>query len=101
MSDPTCYQRAQKGYDVIAAFSNGGMDYDDALAELLQNLMHWAEADGQNFDNELQRATQHYIAQRAEEAGIEDIDAETAYWDGYEQGYEAAKAEMINNEHPS
>jgi hypothetical protein len=37
-----------------------GTDRDDALADLLGDLMHLADRDGYDFDRELKRARQFY-----------------------------------------
>ena len=45
-----------------------GADIEDALGDLLANLMHWADARGYAFELALQRAGDHYTAECAEEA---------------------------------
>ena len=42
---------------------------EDALGDLLGDLMHWADAKGFNFELALLRARHHYEAERAEGAG--------------------------------
>jgi hypothetical protein len=42
-----------------------GADFDDALADLLGDLMHWADRNAITFDDELSRARMHYEAETA------------------------------------
>jgi hypothetical protein len=35
-------------------------DREDAVSDLLADLMHWCDRHGRNFDNELRRALYHY-----------------------------------------
>ncbi len=37
-----------------------GADREDALCDLLCDLMHWCDRNGQDFDRELARARNHY-----------------------------------------
>ncbi|NQW81313.1 MAG: hypothetical protein HQ445_09085 [Polaromonas sp.] len=43
------------------------VDREDALSDLLANLMHWCDRNEQCFDNELRRGRNHYLAETAEE----------------------------------
>lgn len=45
-----------------------GTDYEDALGDLLTDLMHWADARQFDFEAALIRAQDHYRAECAEEA---------------------------------
>lgn len=42
-----------------------GTDKADALADLLGDLMHWADYNGADFGAELQRAATHYAEETA------------------------------------
>lgn len=42
-----------------------GTDFEDAVSDLLANLMHWCDRAGQDFDQELRRARSHYAAETA------------------------------------
>lgn len=37
-----------------------GTDLEDAVSDLLADLMHWCDRHGSDFDHELQRARYHY-----------------------------------------
>lgn len=37
-----------------------GADLQDAVSDLLGDLMHWCDHQGQDFENELRRARFHY-----------------------------------------
>ncbi len=45
-----------------------GSDYEDALGDLLCNLMHWADARAFDFEGALIRARDHYAIERVEDA---------------------------------
>ena len=40
-----------------------GTDLEDAVSDLLADLMHWCDRNGQDFEHELRRARQHYEAE--------------------------------------
>jgi hypothetical protein len=40
-----------------------GTDREDAMSDLLADLMHWADRNGQDFDAALDRAREHYKAE--------------------------------------
>jgi hypothetical protein len=42
-----------------------GSDLEDAVSDLLADLMHWCDQSGQNFEKELCRAQTHYKAETA------------------------------------
>ena len=44
-----------------------GTDYEDTLTDLLGDLMHWADRNGVDFNDELARARMHYEAEIAPE----------------------------------
>jgi len=44
-----------------------GTDFEDALADLLGDLMHWSDRNGANFDDDLSRARMHYEAETTAE----------------------------------
>jgi hypothetical protein len=45
-----------------------GADRDTALVDLLANLMHWADSEGEQFDFALRVAKRHYEEELTEEA---------------------------------
>ena len=45
-----------------------GTDIEDALADLLADLMHWANQNHVDFDLELQRGRDHYEVEIVEDA---------------------------------
>lgn len=54
-------ERAEWAHRAILAFEGAtGTDREDALADLLCDLMHWANVYGQDFERELSRATDSY-----------------------------------------
>ena len=56
--------RAEWAGQAIAAFTLAtGTDREDALADLLADLMHWADRNGVSFADELGRARNHYGAE--------------------------------------
>ena len=44
-----------------------GTEEEDALGDLLADLMHWADRKGYDFDAALQGARSHYVAETADE----------------------------------
>jgi len=44
-----------------------GADYDDALTDLLCDLMHWSDRNDFDFDAALSRARMHYDAETSPE----------------------------------
>jgi hypothetical protein len=58
--------------------SSTGSDFEDALADLLGDLMHWADRNAVVFENELSRARMHYEAETAVEDPVPGPAAETA-----------------------
>jgi hypothetical protein len=55
-----------------------GSDSEDTLADLLGDLMHWADRNAVVFDGELARARMHYEAETAAEDPLPGPAAETA-----------------------
>jgi len=52
----------------IAAFRDAtGTDPEDALPDLLADLMHWCDRNGTDFDAALERGRYHYEAETTEE----------------------------------
>jgi hypothetical protein len=45
-----------------------GTDYDDALADLLCDLMHWCDREGLSFNDALSNGTSHYTAETTDPA---------------------------------
>ena len=46
-----------------------GTDYEDALGDLLCDLMHWSDRSNFDFEAALSRARMHYEAETTEDAG--------------------------------
>ena len=64
---PTNADRAFWAEEALKAFMvQTGCDSADSLADMLADLMHWADQSGQSFDEELYRARNHYAAEVAE-----------------------------------
>lgn len=55
------------GISLIAFQTTTGTDECDALADLLCDLMHWADRNGQDFEAMLERAKNNYEAETMEE----------------------------------
>ncbi len=61
-------QRASWALQTIHLFQRAtGTDDEDALADLLCDLMHWCDRNGESFRLELGRAVMHYEAETSEE----------------------------------
>jgi hypothetical protein len=57
--------RADWAREAIEAFESAtGVDREDALCDLLGDLMHWAAQNGFDFDHELQRGRDHLDVER-------------------------------------
>jgi len=54
---------AWAGQAVSAFIAATGTDREDAVGDLLADLMHWCDRSGQDFTHELARATDHYGAE--------------------------------------
>jgi hypothetical protein len=60
--------RAEWAGAALSAFMREtGTDQEDALVDLLADLMHWADRNGYDFDAALERARGHYEAETAAE----------------------------------
>jgi hypothetical protein len=60
------FDRASWADKAISAFRDAtGTDTEDALSDLLANLMHWADRAGYDFNEALDRARRHYEAETA------------------------------------
>jgi hypothetical protein len=57
-------------------------DDEDALADLLCDLMHWADRRAFDFDAELQRARVHYVAETAPGDAEQDTPASDTHTQG-------------------
>ena len=66
---------------IIAFQRETGTDREDALADLLGDLHHWADRNGQDFDAQLDRAQQHY-AEETQAEPIEKRNCSTCRWNG-------------------
>ncbi len=61
-------QRAQWGGNAIESICDDtGTDREDALSDLLADLMHWAKASQQSFRKELARACRQFAEETSEE----------------------------------
>jgi hypothetical protein len=54
-------------YALVAFESQTGCDRESSLGDLLGDLMHWCDRNGQDFNVALERARGHYEAETAEE----------------------------------
>lgn len=54
--------------------SETGTEFDNALADLLCDLMHFADRTALDFDHELERARMHYVAETAPEEPASPLD---------------------------
>jgi hypothetical protein len=71
--------RAEWAASALRQFETAtGADTEDALADLLGDLMHWCDRNAANFDAELSRARMHYEAETAAEDPVPAPAAETA-----------------------
>lgn len=60
-------RRARRAAAALAAYRRRtGADPEDAVSDLLTDLMHWCEQSGQAFPEELDRARSHYAAETAQ-----------------------------------
>lgn len=65
-ADGMNFDRASWADKAISAFRAAtGTDREDALSDLLADLMHWADRAGYGFDEALDRARSHYEAETA------------------------------------
>ena len=70
MSVPANAERAASADAALKAYmSRTSCDCEACLADLLVDLMHWADQCGIGFEGELYRARSHYAAELAEEGG--------------------------------
>jgi hypothetical protein len=66
---PTNAERAMWADEALQAFiDRTRCDSEDSLADLLADLMHWADQAGLSFAEQLHRARYHYAVEIAEEA---------------------------------
>lgn len=64
-SDYTNAVRAKRAEEVLRVFtSRMGRPDADSLNYLLSDLMHWADREGYDFDEELATAKTNYLAER-------------------------------------
>jgi len=62
--------RARCAAAILAEFQRQtGADREDALSDLLADLMHWCDRSAQDFPEKLRRARNHYVAET--DAGLE------------------------------
>jgi len=59
-----------------------GADADDALADLIADLMHWCDRNGMDIDRQLQRGRCHYAAETAAEPADKPSAGEPASGNG-------------------
>jgi hypothetical protein len=50
-----------------------GTEYEDALPDLLCDLMHWSERENVNFDEAIDTAHMHYEVEREDGSGEENL----------------------------
>lgn len=61
-------QRAEQAYRTILYFEQQpGVGRESSLKDLLCNLMHWADEQGEDFDDALEVARMNYEAEILEE----------------------------------
>jgi hypothetical protein len=71
--------RAEWAATALRQFQSAtGSDFEDVLADLLGDLMHWADRNAVTFHDELSRARMHYEAETAAEDPVPRPAAETA-----------------------
>jgi hypothetical protein len=67
MSVSAFAERAASADAALTAYmSRASCDCDDCLADLLRDLMHWADMARLNFPEKLRRARFHYCAEVAD-----------------------------------
>ena len=67
-------ERADAANKSIRFFmTNTGTDRDDALCDLLCNLRHWADREPADFEAQLERANDHYLAETAQPGPLSDF----------------------------
>ncbi len=65
MTVTTNKDRAERAAAALRHFQcTTGTDYDDALADLRCDLHHWCDRENADFQSALDRARQHYAAER-------------------------------------
>lgn len=64
----TIVQRRKFAHAAIRAFqSRTGTDDYDAVGDLVADLMHWADGNGQNALHEVSRGIRHWYAEKHDE----------------------------------
>lgn len=64
----TNLNRAESAQAALSHFqSTTGTEHDNALPDLLCDLLHWSNRENVNFDKALDTARMHYEAERAEQ----------------------------------
>jgi hypothetical protein len=62
LTEPTNSDRAAWAEEALIAFCRlTGSNHEDALGDLLCDLMHWADENHLNFDAMLTRAHEHHV----------------------------------------
>ncbi|MCZ2341348.1 MAG: hypothetical protein LC104_06070 [Bacteroidales bacterium] len=65
-------RRAEWAGHAIASFRSAtGADEADAVCDLIADLMHWCDRNGQDFGDELSRAQDHYAAETGNDGSTE------------------------------
>lgn len=60
-------ERAERAESLINRYVNStGVDRCDAVADLLNNIIHWCDRNGFVFDDELVRARDYYVDETTE-----------------------------------
>lgn len=76
--EPTNADRAERAESVILTYmAITGTDLEDALGDLLCDLMHWADAEDFWFDAAMERSRGHYQAECADEPKTAETSAVT------------------------
>ena len=60
------------GSAVVEFQRKTGSDNEDALCDLLCDLMHWADYEGYDFEAALLRAQHHYLAETGQPGPLSD-----------------------------
>jgi hypothetical protein len=90
---PTNLDRAEWAAAALRHFqSTTGADYQDALPDLLCDLLHWSDRDNVNFEKALKTARLHYEAECDEEKTDRLPQAVKDLIDAFEDQTERARA---------
>lgn len=97
---PTNLERAEWAAAALRHFQSAtGADYEDALPDLLCDLLHWSDRDDVNFHKALKTARMHYEAECDEEKADRLPEGVRDLIDAFELQTEAARAVVDSWEH--